>query len=71
MGRIRSGFVKRTGNKIISEHKAKLAKDFEKNKKIISEVCDVSTKKLRNLIAGYVTKKIKTAQEIDLGVSSN
>ena len=40
----------------------KFTNDFEKNKVQVGELTDVSTKKLRNMIAGYITKKIKTAK---------
>ncbi len=30
--------------------------DFEKNKQLVSELADVQSKKLRNIIAGYATR---------------
>ena len=35
---------------------------FDENKKKVEEVAIVPTKKLRNLIAGYITKKQKYAE---------
>jgi small subunit ribosomal protein S17e len=59
MGRIRTGFVKRAAEKLIKAHKDRFTDKFEDNKIKVREVADIPTKKLRNLIAGYITKKVK------------
>ena len=53
--------VKRTGHTLIDKHPDKFSKDFDKNKVAIADVAEVKTKKLRNIIAGYITKKMKLA----------
>jgi small subunit ribosomal protein S17e len=63
MGRIRTKQIKRLGHKFIALHKDQLANDFEGNKLKVQELSDVATKKLRNMIAGYITKKMKTAED--------
>ncbi len=63
MGRIRTGFVKRAADKLMKTHEGGFSKKFDDNKKLVSERADVPTKKLRNLIAGYITKRVKTAKE--------
>lgn len=40
-------------------YKGQFSSKFEDNKKLVSERAIIPTKKLRNLIAGYITKKIK------------
>ena len=64
MGRIRNGHIKRSGEKLLSKYK--FTKKFEENKKLVSEKADVFTKKLRNQIAGYITKRVKTTKELKL-----
>jgi len=44
-------------------HKPKLSKTFIENKKTVQELSDVKTKKLRNMIAGYITKKMKKSED--------
>ncbi len=61
MGRIRTKSVKRVAEKLLETSKDAFSKDFAENKKNISELVDIKTKKLRNMIAGYVTKKVKTS----------
>ncbi|AEK19598.1 30S ribosomal protein S17e [Methanococcus maripaludis] len=59
MGRIRQTFIKRTGEELIEKFADKFTSDFEENKKAVEEVAMISTKPLRNRIAGYVTAKVK------------
>ena len=55
MGRIRSTFFKRTGTNLVKKHPDKFKSDFQHNKTMISEVAEIHSKKLRNVIAGYIT----------------
>ncbi len=71
MGRARAGFVKRAGDKIVKEYKERLGSDFTKNKKVAIDIAEIRSKKLVNLIAGYITKKINTQQEFDLGAKKD
>ena len=55
MGNIRTSFVKRLAKELIETHKGVFTTDFDQNKKLVMEYSTVSTKHLRNKIAGYVT----------------
>jgi ribosomal protein S17E len=44
---------------LVEKYYGKLTKDFHFNKKILSEVSIVPTKRLRNKIAGYATHLMK------------
>jgi small subunit ribosomal protein S17e len=55
MGNIKTSFVKRAGKQIYDQHKDKLTTDYSKNKELIKQVAEIRSKKLRNIIAGYVT----------------
>ncbi|MEM2954499.1 MAG: 30S ribosomal protein S17e [Candidatus Nanoarchaeia archaeon] len=59
MGRIRPNFVKRQAQQILATHINKFVTNFDENKKILTEIAVFPTKKLRNLIAGYITKELK------------
>ena len=63
MGRIKTQFVKRITQEVVEQYKADFKDNFEENKKIVSARVDVSSKKLRNTIAGYVTRLIKSQKE--------
>ena len=48
-------------------HKDRFTKDVEQNKKVTNELVDLESKKLRNIIAGYLTRMVKKGQEITGG----
>jgi len=56
MGRIRTTFVKATGLKIYEKYKGRFTDDFNKNKEVLNEVSEMNSKKLKNVIGGYITK---------------
>ena len=63
MGRIKLQLTKRTGKKLMVEHREDFKKNFEENKKKVNEFLNVSNKKIRNTIAGYITKLMKNKKE--------
>ena len=63
MGRVRTGFVKRQAEQLMNMHKGQFTSKFVDNKIKVSEFAIVPTKKLRNLIAGYITKKLRSAAQ--------
>lgn len=63
MGRVKQQLIKRTTRKLMEEHKKDFKEDFEENKKLVDRLVNVSNKKLRNTIAGYITKLTKKKEE--------
>ena len=59
MGRIKTRLIKRTVKSLLSDENKNFSNDFEKNKRMVANLLEVQSKKLRNVIAGYVTKQIK------------
>ena len=62
MGRIRTSSVKRAAEDLLFSFPNQFSKKFDENKKIVDKLAEVGTKKLRNMIAGYITKKVKSAE---------
>jgi small subunit ribosomal protein S17e len=56
MGRIKTTMIKNIGEKLYREHKDEFTTDFEKNKEIVEKYVDIPSKKLRNIVAGYITR---------------
>ena len=56
MGRIKTTFIKQKTKELLAKHGDKVTDDFAANKKVTSQLTDVSSKKLRNTIAGYLTR---------------
>ncbi len=61
MGAIRPAVIKRVARELVEKYGDKFSGDFEQNKKLVAELTNVQTKRLRNILAGYVTRywKIK------------
>ncbi|MBN1792073.1 30S ribosomal protein S17e [Candidatus Woesearchaeota archaeon] len=60
MGRIKTRKVKAVTMDLLEEHREKFGTDFDENKLKVSELTGVESKKLRNIIAGYLTRLIKS-----------
>jgi len=58
MGRIKSKLVKRTGASLLKE-KNKFSPDFKENKELLKTL--ETSKKIKNKIAGYLTRVKKSA----------
>ncbi|HID04429.1 MAG TPA: 30S ribosomal protein S17e [Aigarchaeota archaeon] len=59
MGKVRIGIVKRTARKLITMYPDLFTEDFEHNKRVVSQLIETPSKKLRNQIAGYVTRLVR------------
>ncbi len=59
MGRIKTQMTKRISLKLFRDHKEEFKSDFESNKEIVSKLADIPSKKIRNIIAGYITRLVK------------
>ncbi|MBU1204226.1 MAG: 30S ribosomal protein S17e [Nanoarchaeota archaeon] len=60
MGRIKTAMTKRVSNKLLEEKGDKFKDNFEDNKKVVDELLDVESKKIRNVVAGYITRLVKS-----------
>jgi small subunit ribosomal protein S17e len=64
MGRIKTVLVKRITKELVKAHRDDFKPDFNENKSIVSKYAKIPSNKLRNIIAGYVTRILKEKQEI-------
>ncbi len=48
--------MKSATNDILDVHDDKFGTDYEENKQSLMQVVDIPSKKLRNIIAGYITR---------------
>ena len=61
MGNIRPTYIKRVAIELVEKYPEEFTADFEHNKRKVDEMTDVTTHKMRNRIAGYVTTYRKHA----------
>lgn len=56
MGRIKTALIKRITSQLFKEHRDEFTTTFEENKNLVAKFADTPSKKMRNIIAGYVTR---------------
>lgn len=64
MGRIKTIQVKNIGRELFEKHGDKFTTDFSKNKQFLKENFELSSRKLTNVIAGYLTKLKKQSERM-------
>ena len=55
MGNVRPTYIKRVAISLLQTYPQFFSDDFQHNKIMVGRVTDVSSKKMRNRIAGYIT----------------
>lgn len=63
MGRIKTILIKRVGHRLMELHGREFTDNFEKNKELVNRLVSAPSKKLKNIIAGYVTRLVKKEKE--------
>ncbi len=56
MGRIKTTLIKRKTKELLKMHGQAFTPDFTQNKALTAQYVGVQSKKLRNIIAGYMTR---------------
>ncbi len=56
MGNIRPSFIKTRALRLVEIYPDKFTDDFELNKQLVAEFSDVDNNRMRNWIAGYITR---------------
>lgn len=56
MGRIRPTYIKRVAIELLNKYPQAFNRDFENNKEMVNNLTDVYSIKMRNRIAGYITR---------------
>ena len=59
MGRVKSVAIKTLGRELIAKHGSKFSEDFETNKRVLGDIMPIKSKRIRNILAGYITSKMK------------
>jgi small subunit ribosomal protein S17e len=55
MGRIKTTFIKNIGKELMEKYPEAFSESFENNKKVLAQFISFKSKRMRNLIAGYIT----------------
>lgn len=63
MGKVRTKLVKRVARDLLEKYPDLFTRDFQHNKLVVSKLVAVTSKKLRNQIAGYITHLVSITQK--------
>ncbi len=70
LGKVRPERVKRVARELVKRFPSQFSTDFEGNKKVLASVAAIYSSKLRNRIAGYITRLVaisKAAETEEIG----
>ena len=62
MGRVRTKTVKKAARQAIEKFYSKMSTDFHYNKRVLDDVAVIPTKRIRNKIAGYISRLMRRIQ---------
>lgn len=55
---IKPSYIKSLSEELLSKYKDRFTNDFEENKQVVSEITIIDSKRVRNRVAGSVTRKM-------------
>lgn len=70
MGKVRPEKVKKMARELVKRSPDKFTTDFESNKKALESTATIYSSKLRNLIAGYITRLMAIKKASEAGESA-
>jgi len=63
MGRIKTKLVKRVTEDIFEKYRAHIKPSYDENKQVVEQLAKFESKKLRNIVAGYLTRLYKNRED--------
>ena len=57
---IKPTYIKAIGNELLEKHASHFTNEFEQNKLAVTNTTSITSKRVRNRVAGFVTRKINT-----------
>jgi len=57
---IKPTYIKAIGNELLEKHASHFTNDFGQNKLAVANTTTITSKRVRNRVAGYVTRKVNT-----------
>ncbi len=63
MGNIRPSFIKSRALLLVEMYPDQFNADFDNNKVLVAQYSDVSNKRMRNWIAGYITRYVQRRRD--------
>ncbi len=58
MGTVKPAYIKVIARELLKKYPEVFTGDFDENKKLVSELTNIQSKRVRNRVAGYITRKV-------------
>jgi len=65
---VKPTMVKVLAKKLLERYPSEFTVEYEQNKKKVGELTNIESKKIRNTVAGYVTRKVRYSRRSKEGV---
>ncbi|OPX72480.1 MAG: 30S ribosomal protein S17e [Methanoregulaceae archaeon PtaB.Bin108] len=59
---IKPTYIKAIGLELLDHHGSRFSNNFDENKQTITEITNIDSKRVRNRVAGFVTRKVNTGR---------
>ena len=61
-------FIKNIGKTLLERYPEKFTENFEENKLEVSNLTNIKARKIRNIVAGYIVRKIKVKKRKTMNI---
>ena len=58
MGTVKPAYIKIIAMELLKKYGEEFTSDFNENKKLVSQYTNISSKRVRNRVAGYITRRV-------------
>ncbi|RLI89169.1 MAG: 30S ribosomal protein S17e [Archaeoglobales archaeon] len=58
MGTVKPAYIKVIARELLRKYPDVFTGDFDENKKLVAELTNITSKRVRNRVAGYITRRV-------------
>ena len=58
MGTVKPAYIKVIARELLKKYPEVFTGDFDENKRFVSELTNIQSKRVRNRVAGYITRRV-------------
>ncbi len=58
MGTVKPAYIKNVAMELLKKYSELFTNSFDENKRLVQELTNIKSKRVRNRVAGYITRKI-------------
>ncbi len=58
MGTVKPAYIKVIARELLKKYPDLFTGDFDENKKLVAQLTNIQSKKVRNRVAGYITRRV-------------